>query len=211
MIDEQIGRVLDKLKEKGDLENAVVIFMSDHGDCLGDHGHIQKWTMYEEITRMPTIAWGPGIIPEGETCDELLQLFDTGEMLLECAGVEIPETSRSISALSVAKGEMEGRDAVYAEHSVTVHLKELKFVTMARTKDWKLVHYVDQPFGELYDLNADPGEKKNLWDDPAHKEKRHELLEMMLNWRIRLPERQAEHLHAKAVAWRERGTSSGTL
>ncbi len=211
LLDDQIGEILDVLEEKGYLENAVVVFTSDHGDCMGDHGHIQKWTMYDEITRMPTIAWGPGLVPQGKTCDELLQLFDVGEMLVDFAGLEIPEKSRSINALSVAKGEIPGRDTVYAEHSVTVHLKELEFVTMVRTKDWKMVHYVDEDFGELYDLNADPGELKNLWDDSECDGKRRELIENLCNWRIRLPRRQAKRLHDKAVAWREKGTSSGTL
>ena len=60
MIDEKIGQILQALEEQGYLENAVVIFTSDHGDCLGDHGHIEKWTMYDIITRMPCIVWAPG-------------------------------------------------------------------------------------------------------------------------------------------------------
>ena len=60
MIDEKIGEILTVLDEQGYLENSIVIFTSDHGDCLGDHGHIQKWTMYDIITRVPMIVWSPG-------------------------------------------------------------------------------------------------------------------------------------------------------
>ena len=201
LIDDQIGMIMDALKERGFLENAIVVFMSDHGDALGDHGHIQKWTMYDCITRMPMVLWAPGRLPAGKSVDGLLQQFDIAQTLLDYAGVPIPEDSRSQSVLPLVEGESEGREAVFAEHSLTVHLKELKFMTMVRTKDWKLVHYLDQDFGELYDLNADPEESKNLWSDPRHEETKRKLLDVLREWRIRLPERQMARMHQKAVTW----------
>ncbi len=184
LIDEQVGRILRALEQKGYLENAIVLFTSDHGDCLGDHGHIQKWTMYDCITRMPTIVWAPGRLPTGKQVDELIQQMDLVPMLFELVGLEPPDGS-AVSALPVALGERGGREVVFAEHSADNILKEVKFITMVRSRDWKLVHYLDQPWGELYDLQGDPQEARNLWGDPAHRGVRQELLAVLRDWRIR--------------------------
>ena len=69
MIDEKIGEIFQSLQKQGYLENSVVIFTSDHGDCLGDHGHSQKWTMYDVINRMPMIVWSPGRFSPGRKID----------------------------------------------------------------------------------------------------------------------------------------------
>ncbi len=184
LIDEQIGQIMTALEQKGYLENAIVIFMSDHGDCLGDHGHIQKWTMYDVITRMPMLVWAPKQLPGGERVDALLQQMDIVPLVFELAGLPTPEGS-TISALSVLRGEREGRKAVFAEHASDNILREVNFVTMVRTRDWKLVHYLDQPWGELYDLAKDPQEIDNLWEAPEYKEARQQLLEILRDWRIR--------------------------
>jgi arylsulfatase A-like enzyme len=185
LIDEQIGRVLQALEQRGYLENAIVVFFSDHGDCLGDHGHIQKWTMYDCITRMPALASAPGRLPAGKRVDELIQQMDLAPMLFELAGLEPPPGGSTVSALSVALGERPGRKVVFAEHSADNILREVKFITMVRARDWKLVHYLDQPWGELYDLSNAPGEVRNLWNDPAHAYVRDELLAVLRDWRIR--------------------------
>jgi arylsulfatase len=185
LIDEQVARVLAALERKGYLENAIVLFISDHGDCLGDHGHIQKWTMYDAITRMPTLAWAPGLLPAGKRVGELVQQMDLGPMLFELAGLEPPGGGSATSALPVVRGERPGREVVFAEHSADNILKEVVFVTMIRTRDWKLVHYFDQPWGELYDLGNDPQEVRNLWSDPAYSQVRAELLDVLREWRIR--------------------------
>jgi arylsulfatase len=195
LIDEQVGRVLVALERRGYLDNAVVLFMSDHGDCLGDHGHIQKWTMYDCITRMPTLVWAPGRLPAREHVDEMIQQMDLVPMLFELAGLEPPHAGAAVSALAVVRGESPGRDVVFAEHSADNILREVKFITMVRTRDWKLVHYLDQPWGELYDLQNDPDEVQNLWDDIACDHAREELLAVLRDWRVRdslrLPSGQA--------------------
>ena len=184
LIDEQVGRVLEALEHKGYLDNSVVLFMSDHGDCLGDHGHIQKWTMYDAITRTPALIRAPEHLSAGTRVNELLQQMDLAPMLFELAGIEPPKGS-AVSALPVARGERPGRDVVFAEHPADGLLKEVNFVTMVRTRDWKLVHYLDQPWGELYDLQNDPGEIRNLWSSNACKDVREELLATLRDWRIR--------------------------
>ena len=88
MIDEQVGRIMDRLEEVGLLENSVVIFTSDHGDCLGDHGLVEKWTMYDQSVRVPLVVWSPDRFEGNRRIDALTQWFDIGPTVLELAGVQ---------------------------------------------------------------------------------------------------------------------------
>ena len=89
--DAQVGKLLDALGRFGLEENTIVVFTSDHGDCLSDHGHSQKWTMYDIITRTPVIVWAPGRFAGGQTVDTLCQQMDLGPAILELAGVPLLE------------------------------------------------------------------------------------------------------------------------
>jgi arylsulfatase A-like enzyme len=199
MIDEKIGQLLEALEAKGYLEDAVVIFTSDHGDCLSDHGHSQKWTMYDIITRTPVIVWAPGRFAGGRTLDTLCQQMDVGPALLELAGAPLPETMEAQSLLPALEGEpWAGREYVFAEHSRDGILQETEFMTMVRSREWKLVHFLGEPFGQLFDLVNDPGEIHNLWDAPAHAEKKRELLDVLREWRIR----SAYHTANWGAEWR---------
>ncbi len=186
MIDEKVGKLLDTLERRGYLENSVVIFTSDHGDCLGDHGHSQKWTMYDIILKMPMIVWAPGRFSGGRSLDGLCQHMDIGPAILEMAGIEPPPTIEARSLLPALRGEAwEGRPYVYAEHARDGILQETAFMTMIRGHDWKLVHFLDEPFGQLFNLKDDPGEVRNLWDDPASANAKQQLLAELREWRIR--------------------------
>ena len=186
MIDEKVGQILQTLEDKGYLEHAVVIFTSDHGDCLGDHGHSQKWTMYDTITRMPLIVWAPGIFEGGRRLDQLCQLMDIGPAILEMAGADVPQNLEAESLLPALKGKTwTGREVVFAEHGRDGILQETEFMTMVRTHDWKLVHFLDEPFGQLFDLHSDPEENHNLWDDPSAADTKRTLLDILREWRIR--------------------------
>ena len=184
MIDKQVGQIMEALEEGGYLENSAVIFTSDHGDCLGDHGQIQKWTMYDIITRVPAIFWSPGRFPGGARVDALCQWMDIGQTVLELAGLTPREDMQTISLLPALRGEAwPGRDFVYAEHPPD-GVYHGPYMTMIRDERWKLVHFLDQDYGQLFDLAADPGEVDNLWDDAALADVKRSLLEQMLNWRI---------------------------
>ncbi|MDA1015511.1 MAG: sulfatase-like hydrolase/transferase [Planctomycetota bacterium] len=186
MIDTKIGEILSALDEQGYLENSVVIFTSDHGDCLTDHGHSQKWTMYDTITRMPMIVWSPGRFAANRREDGLCQQMDIGPAILELAGIEPPRTMEAQSLLPAMKGEAwTPRDYVYAEHGRDGILQATEFMTMVRSRDWKLVHFIDEPHGQLFNLIDDPDEIRNLWDDPAAAEHKQRLLDELREWRIR--------------------------
>ncbi|MAG94289.1 MAG: arylsulfatase [Planctomycetaceae bacterium] len=186
MIDEKIGNILSALEDKGYLENSVVIFTSDHGDCLTDHGHSQKWTMYDTIMRMPLVVWSPGRFEGNRRIDGLCQQFDIGPTILELASVDVPETMEAKSVLPALEGhDWEEREYVFAEHGRDGILDSTDFMTMVRSRDWKLVNFVDYPDGQLFNLVDDPLEQHNLWDDPASAEKKQELLNVLCNWHIR--------------------------
>ena len=199
MIDEKIGEILATLDAKGYLDDAVVIFTSDHGDALGDHGHSQKWTMYDIITRTPTIVWSPGRFDGGCVVDGLCSMMDLGPTILELAGLPVPETFEAESLLPVLHGDpWEERPYVFAEHGRDGILQGTDFMTMVRSREWKLVHFIEAPFGQLFDLVNDPGETHNLWDDPACVDKKRELLDVLREWRMR----SAYHTQRWSAPWR---------
>ncbi len=84
----------------------------------------------------------------------------------------------------IISSEWPGREYVFAEHARDGILQGTAYMSMVRSHDWKLVHFVDSAEGQLFDLAADPGEVHNLWDDPAHAAKKNELLRVLLEWRI---------------------------
>ncbi|MHC4993967.1 MAG: sulfatase family protein [Planctomycetota bacterium] len=185
MIDREVGQIMQALEDQGYLENSVVIFTSDHGDCLTDHGHSQKWTMYDTITRVPTIVWSPKRFKGGRKDDTLCQLMDLGPMILELAGLEVPETFEAESLLPACEGEAwGGREYVFAEHAKDLILTDTEFMSMVRSRDWKLVHFIDHEDGQLFNMAEDPEEFVNLWDDPTHADKKREMLDVLREWRI---------------------------
>lgn len=112
MIDEQVGFILDTLAAQELLDNTVVIFTSDHGDCLGDHGHSQKWSMFEEIVRVPAVVWMGSEARAGlaagkppASVDGLVSLMDLGPTILELAGVEPTTGFEAVSLLPLLRGE----------------------------------------------------------------------------------------------------------
>ena len=105
MIDEKVGEILNTLEERGYLDNAVVVFTSDHGDCLTDHGHSQKWTMYDTITRVPMLVWAPGRFAGGREVGALCQQMDIGPALLELAGAAVDSVLEAETLLPALAGE----------------------------------------------------------------------------------------------------------
>ncbi|MCH7725453.1 MAG: sulfatase-like hydrolase/transferase, partial [Planctomycetes bacterium] len=186
MIDEKVGQILDALRENDYLDNTVIIFTSDHGDCLTDHGHSQKWTMYDLITRIPLIVWAPGRFDGGRTIEALCQQMDLGPTILELAGVEPPPTLEAVTMLPALNGDAwPGRTHLFAEQARDGILTGCEFMTMVRSDAWKLVHFLDEPDGQLFDLLNDPDEVCNLWTNPSAAEMKQQLLAVLREWRIR--------------------------
>lgn len=177
MIDEQVGKIIKTLDKKGLLEDSIVIFTSDHGDTLADHGQIQKWTMYDCITRVPAIVWAPGILPKGQRVNTLIQQMDLVPMIFDLAGLKLDDIGEARSAMDVVENNNVGREVVFSEHGRCNMLPNIEKMIMVRTKLWKLVDYPNRDYGELYDLEKDPGEMFNLWQDVRYRTQRKELEE----------------------------------
>ena len=175
MIDEKVGEIMDAIESPSYLENSVIIFTSDHGDRLTDHGHSQKWTMYDQITRLPIIIWAPDRSPGDRRIKGLCQTMDLGPTILQLAAVEVPQAVAAKSLLPVLKNETSSesclRNIVFAEQAGDNNLSDTDFVTMVRTQEWKPVHFLEEPWGQLFDLVADPAEDVNLRDIPKYVEK----------------------------------------
>jgi arylsulfatase A-like enzyme len=186
MIDEKVGEIMAALETNGYLENAVVIFTSDHGDCLTDHGHSQKWTMYDQITHIPLVVSSPGRFQSGLAVDQLCQQMDLGPTILELAGIPVPGTFEAETMLPALSGESwAGRDHVFAEQARDAILTGCDFMTMVRNKEYKLVHFLDQSYGQLFDLVNDPAEVNDRWSDPELETVKQDLLSTLREWRIR--------------------------
>ncbi len=185
MIDTQVGKIIDALKERGVLDNTVLIFTSDHGDCLNDHGHSQKWNMFEQSVHVPALVSQPGAIKAGLKIRPLTSLMDFGATILDYAGAEIPSWMEAESLRGLLEGtSTTGRERIFAEQSDDAIMTGSRFVTLVREGPWKLVHFVDSREGQLFNLDADPGERHNLWGVPEHAELQHRLIDEILKWRI---------------------------
>ncbi len=177
-VDEKLGEVLAALEDRGWLDDTILVFCSDHGELLGDHQLAYKWLMYDAITHVPLIirdTRGAGLRRAGESVQDLVSLVDLGPTLLQAAGVEVPSYMEGSSLLSYleARDEAVPREFVYAEDNYQV---------MMRSTSHKLVYYIGQSAGELYDLLQDPHELHNLWESPAHRALRQDLTERLLAW-----------------------------
>ncbi len=178
-IDHEVGRMLSVLDETGQRENTMVIFMSDHGEMLGDHGLLLKGPhFYEEAVRVPLVMRWPGQIQEGLKIEGLVELVDLAPTLLECANLPAEPRMQGRSFASLLNGNADParfRDFVYSEyHNAWTHPDA--YATMIRTRDEKIVIYHGSEPGELYDLNQDPDEFENLWDHPDHTERKVRLM-----------------------------------
>ena len=178
-IDLEIGRVLKRLADDGELGNTIIFYTADHGDFAGDHGLFHKnFGLYDSICRIPFLLSWPGG-PQGIACDELVESVDLYPTLCELCGVPLPEGREGRSVAPVALGEAPGKEATFAEWDWwRLHRK----VAAIRTRDYRLVFYGGKEGGELYDQRRDPGEVDNLWDDPTHLPVRAELTERLLEF-----------------------------
>ncbi len=185
LIDDNMGRLLDVLERTHQRENTIVIFMSDHGEMLGDHGLLLKGCrFYEGLVRVPLIISWPERFQSGVISEALVELTDIAPTLLQIAGLPVPEEMQGRSLLPILTGAAQPhhhRDFVRCEYYRALNpLAQKHFVgsyaTMIRDRRHKLVVYHGHDQGELFDLEQDPDEFNNLWDDPAYSNVRFQLL-----------------------------------
>ena len=186
MIDTKVGQILEGLERHELLENSIVIFTSDHGESLGDHGMNAKWNMYDCVTRVPTIVWAPRRFAGGRTVADLYSWFDLGPTVLELAGLQTPGHYEAISMLPELEGQAgaAGREEVFSELSRDTVMNAIEYQIMLRTPDFKCVEFLGEDRGLLFDLNSDPDELVNLWDDPDQAERRDRMLARIHRWYV---------------------------
>ncbi len=170
-VDDNVGRVLDYLDESGLAENTIVIYTSDQGFYLGEHGWFDKRFIYDESFKTPLLIRWPNQITAGTTNDEMVQNLDFAQTFLEAAQIKAPADMQGESLIPLLKGNNEkwDRDAVYyhyyeypGEHAVKRHYGIVN-------KEYKLVHfYYDVDEWELYDRLNDPQEMNNAYNDPKY-------------------------------------------
>jgi arylsulfatase A-like enzyme len=200
LVDHNVGRMLEALERTGQREQTLIVFTSDHGEALGDHGLVQKGCrFYEGLVRVPLLWSWPGHLAQGLRSDALVELTDITPTLLELAGLPIPPRVQGRSLLPILTGAADPgthRPFVRSEFfralgdppnrtpgaegtttgATTGTTTPGTFATMIRDRRHKLVVYHGLDIGELFDLQEDPGEFVNLWDSPAHAAVRFDLL-----------------------------------
>lgn len=197
-VDDNVGRVLDYLKESGLEDNTIIIYTSDQGFYLGEHGWFDKRFAYNESFKTPLLIKWTGVVAPGSTCTKMVQNLDFAPTLLNAAGIPVPSDMQGESLLPLLTGKSEDwkRDAVYyhyyeypAEHMVKRHYAIV-------TEDYKLIHfYYDVDEWELYDRKKDPMEMKNEYSNPEYAEIISKLKKELEQ--IRIKYKDSDSLNAK--------------
>ncbi len=192
IVDTHFGRIVDALDELGLRENTVIIYTSDHGEMLGDHGLLLKGCrFYDGAVRVPLIFSCPSRLFRGKHLDSITELTDIAPTIAELCGIDFPDThGRSLlPAMCDCGREFEPREFVRSEYCNSnrgsKHTKPT-YATMYRTQRYKLVVYHTVDSGELYDMEADPDEQHDLWNDPEYRELRFELMKRSFDTSVML-------------------------
>jgi arylsulfatase A-like enzyme len=174
-VDEGVGRLLKYLDDKGLAENTIVIYSSDQGFFLGEHGWYDKRWMFEESFRMPFIIRWPGMVKPGSKPKSLIQNIDYAPTFLEMAGLEPPSEVQGRSFVPLLQGKSKGwRKSLYysyyelGEHAVPQHFG-------VRTDTHKLMYFPKTNEWNLFDMNNDPNEMKSVYHDASYKKTRNRL------------------------------------
>lgn len=187
-VDDNVGRVLDYLDKSGLAENTIVVYTSDQGFYLGEHGWFDKRFVYDESFKTPLLIRWPHKIKPGTSNDEMVQNLDFAQTFLDAAGITAPDDMQGESLMPLLKGDTASwsREAVYYHYYEypSVHMVKRHYAIV--TKDFKLIHfYYDVDEWELYDRLRDPQEMNNVYADPAYSEVVEELHGKLKELRIK--------------------------
>ncbi len=181
LIDTQVGRIVDYLKEIGEYENTIIVYMSDHGEMLGDHGLYYKGlTMYEGAVHVPLIVHYPKEI-KPDRYKNLMEIIEVAPTLMEAVGLEVYNGMQGKSFYQeLLTGEHAPSREVYCEYyNSLVDGNGKNYGTMLRVDNYKLIVHHGCELGELYDLDKDPNETINMWNDSSVEIKKLELMKKL--------------------------------
>ncbi|MFD2969076.1 sulfatase family protein [Sphingobacterium bambusae] len=196
-VDDGVGRLLDFLKEQGIDDNTIVIYTSDQGFYLGEHCWFDKRFMYEESLRTPLLIRYPKEIAAGQRSDALVQNLDFAPTLLDYAGIKAPKDMQGSSFRRLAAGrDSHWRDVVYYTYYEYPSIHMVKRHYGIRTDRYKLIHfYYDVDEWELYDLEKDPNELRNVYDDPAYATVKKNMIQQLKKVRKKYKDSEQNDLH----------------
>lgn len=182
LLDAQVGRIMDALERLGVVEDTLLIYTSDHGDMCGGHRMIDKhFIMYDDVVRVPLMARWPGVMEPGRQCDAFVShAIDLAGTFCEVAGVAVPETFRGQSLFPLFRGEKanERQDIFATYHGNQFGLYSQR---MVRDRRWKYIWNATAE-DEMYDLESDPGELRNLATDPGCSAESARLRKRLVEW-----------------------------
>ncbi|KXF74899.1 sulfatase [Paramesorhizobium deserti] len=184
-LDQEIGRILDRLDALGMAENTLVVFSTDHGHFLGQHGLVAKGPFhYEDMLRIPMIVRQPGTVPAGVVSDALQSLVDFTPTVLKAVGLGDQAAGlQGVSQHGVWTGREErARDFILCENRHNPGMPHLISYVNGR---YKITVYKEGPYGEIFDLEEDPAEINNLWNEPRMAGLKQELTHEMLQGLMR--------------------------
>ncbi|HZJ01807.1 MAG TPA: sulfatase/phosphatase domain-containing protein [Gemmatimonadaceae bacterium] len=169
-LDDQVGRILAQLDKAGLSKNTIVVYSSDQGFFLGDHGWFDKRWMYEESLRTPLLVKWPGVVKPGSRNNDLVMNLDLAETFLDVAGVQKPSTMQGESIVPLLKGSTpkNWRDAIYYQYFEYPGWHAVRRQYGVRTQRYKLIHYYEVGEWELFDLDKDPEELRNVVRDKSY-------------------------------------------
>jgi choline-sulfatase len=179
-MDIMIGQILDKLKERGLLDNTLIVYSSDHGDQIGERGLWWKHTFYEESVKIPMILSWPGQLPKNEARDQVVNLVDLNATFLDALGADPLPNSEGNSLLNVAKDNSSPwQNLTFSEYCSDATKWDGMRQRMIRQDDWKLIYYHGFPT-QLFNLTEDPQELIDLADAPEDRAIKENLLSLLL-------------------------------
>jgi arylsulfatase A-like enzyme len=192
-VDEGVGRVLDFLKENGLEENTIVVYTSDQGFYLGEHGWFDKRFIFDESFKTPLLIKWPGVIKAGSKNSQMVQNLDYAQTFLEAAGVKAPADMQGESLIPIFKGQGKNfRDAAYYHYYEYPGIHMVKRHYGIVTEKYKLVHfYHDVDEWELYDRTNDKNELKNVYNDPKYAKIKTEMHKKLADLRVKYKDSEA--------------------
>lgn len=192
-VDEGVGKVLDFLKQNGLEENTIVIYTSDQGFYLGEHGWFDKRFIFDESFKTPLLIKWPGVIKAGSKNSQMVQNLDYAQTFLEAAGVKPPADMQGESLIPIFKGQGKNfRDAAYYHYYEYPGIHMVKRHYGIVTEKYKLVHfYHDVDEWELYDRTNDKNELKNVYNDPKYAKIKAEMHKKLAALRVKYKDSEA--------------------
>jgi arylsulfatase A-like enzyme len=198
-VDEGVGRVLDYIDYSGLAENTIVVYTSDQGFYLGEHGWFDKRFIYDESFKTPLLVRWPSVIEQGSVNTQMVQNLDFAQTFLDAAGIPALSDMQGESLVPLFKGINENfRDAVYYHYYEypAVHMVKRHYAIV--TEEFKLAHfYFDVNEWELYDRKKDPQEMKNVYEDPAYADVVTDLKQRLAELRVQY--KDSEELDQKYI------------